>query len=390
MPKKDYGWLAASLVFSLGWAVIYFDRMMFTPIMDSLAADYGLAASDIGFVFSLFFLGYTLLQIPGGILGDKIGVGRVIHLTFLGMAAISLMNGMFSSFIVFLILRFLAGAFEGLYYGPQFSLSSSTINLRYRVFATTIINSGMSVGIILGTTLPVALVASGFDYKWLYAVVAAMSLSMGLLLKKFMPRAPEKAVKETLFKPNKELLIIFFVSFCSLYCFFNILTWLQHYLAKEKFMDAETVAACMMLISGTSIFSALVFGRLIDKFNAIKKFTIGLIILAAASVVVLVNAPDSSTAVWAVAAYGAFGKMALDPILIIAVARANKDSSLSTTLSVFNFVGLVSSVIAPFTGGLILKYTGSLDWSFYLSALILCAALAGSFMFRKDEPFRHP
>lgn len=384
MTKTSSHWLTVSLVFSLGWAVIYFDRMMFTPIMDILATDYSLSASDIGIVFSLFFLGYTLLQVPGGILGDRVGISRIIHLTFLGMAAISLLNGLVGSFFLFLVLRFLAGAFEGLYYGPQFALTSETIPLRHKVLATTIINSGMSVGIILGTTLPVWLVHADFSYRWLYGIVAVFSLGMGALLLRHMPQTFSKP-KTALFKPNTQLILVFIVSFCSLYCFFNILTWLQLYLSKEKGMDPAMVAASMLLISTVSIFSAIFFARLVDRFKAIKSFSVLLLALTLLSILGLIYARSEWLILLCVIAYGAFGKMALDPILIIAVARANRDSSLSTTLSVFNFGGLISSVIAPYVGGQILKYTGNLDGSFYLCAVLLAVAIAVTLRFRTEH-----
>lgn len=384
MNKNKTHWLTLSLIFSFGWAIIYFDRMMFTPIMDTLVHEYGLTASDIGIVFSLFFLGYTLLQIPGGILGDKVGINKIINLTFIGMAFVSLLSGLFVSFAAFMVLRFLAGAFEGLYYGPQFALSSITLEKKTKVFATTIINSGMSVGIILGTTLPLFLVHQDINYKWLYGAVAFFSIVMLVLLKRFIP-VVENHGKAALFKPNKQLIKVFFVSFCSLYCFFNILTWIQHYLAKEKLMDASTIALGMLLISVVSIFSALIFSRLVDKFNAIKPFTFLLLALTIVSVIALTLSTSSAFILAMIIAYGAFGKMALDPILIIAVAQANKDSSLSTTLSIFNFVGLLSSVIAPFVGGQILKYTGSLNGSFYFSAVLLAVALIVTCFFEKPS-----
>ena len=71
MPR--FSWLYFVVLASLGWALIYFDRMMFTPIMGTLSESYGLSVEDLGLVFSLFFLGYTLLQIPGGLLGDRWG-----------------------------------------------------------------------------------------------------------------------------------------------------------------------------------------------------------------------------------------------------------------------------------------------------------------------------
>ena len=384
MQKNPFSWLTLSILFSLGWALIYFDRMMFTPILSTLANDYQLNSSALGNVFSLFFLGYTLLQIPGGILGEKLGSNKVIYITFLGLAIISLLNAGLESFVLFLVLRFLAGAFEGLYYGPLFALTSKTIPLKHKVFATTLINSGMSLGIVLGTTLPLAIVGQGLSYRWLYIVVVIGALLLAYLLTRTMPSVPHVQTPIR-FHLNRPLLIIFFVSFCSLYAFFNLLTWLQLYLLDEKALSAGWVATAMSLISVVSFASSLLFARIVDRYKVNKPMMLVLLACAAIALlaITLTRAPVILFA--AIIAYGVFGKMALDPLLIIAVAKANACPSLSTTLSIFNCVGLLSSVIAPSVGGYIQMVTGSLAGSFYLSALLLVVSFFLLLTFYKDN-----
>lgn len=46
--------------------------------MPFVAAEFQLSPLAVGSVLSAFFLGYSLMQIPGGFLADKLGPNRVL------------------------------------------------------------------------------------------------------------------------------------------------------------------------------------------------------------------------------------------------------------------------------------------------------------------------
>lgn len=383
MENKKINWIILSILFSFGWALIYFDRTMLTPIMKNILDDLNITEDKMGIIFSTFFLGYTLLQIPGGILGEKIGVTKVIKICFLLLAVISLITGYISSFIVFMIFRTLSGAVEGIYYGPQFAYSSSVIDKKNKVFATTIINSGMSLGIILGTYLPTYLIIkNGYSYKMLFYILTTLCLILFYILNKILPEVIQVRKIEK-FKMNRELYKIFFISFCSLYGFFHILTWLSKYLLSEKNLEYNEVSLFIAIIPIISIFSALIFSKLIDKYRKIKLFTIILLIFTSISLVIIIISTNKIYILFGIILYGIFGKLALDPILIVATSNSSETQNLSTTLAVFNFVGLLSSVIAPFIGGKSLQLTNSLNISFYISFILLIFAIFISFRLKK-------
>lgn len=71
-------WLKLVIIFFLGWIVIYAGRSVLSPLVGELQTQFGLTKAATGGIMSLFFLAYTLFQIPSGILGDKIGRKRVL------------------------------------------------------------------------------------------------------------------------------------------------------------------------------------------------------------------------------------------------------------------------------------------------------------------------
>ncbi|MBM6700517.1 MFS transporter, partial [Bifidobacterium pullorum subsp. saeculare] len=76
--------------------------------------------------------------------------------------------------------------------------------------------------------------------------------------------------------------------------------------------------------------------------------------------------------------YGPLGKMAVDPILISYMSDQADPKSVATTLGVFNFFGMASSVVAPALTGVIIDSTGSGELGYYLGAALL---LVGTVLF---------
>ena len=54
----------------LGWVVLYSDRSILNPLMGVVSQEYHLSNTELGLLTSVFFLTYTIVQIPSGFLAD--------------------------------------------------------------------------------------------------------------------------------------------------------------------------------------------------------------------------------------------------------------------------------------------------------------------------------
>ena len=138
--------------------VNFFQRVNISVAGDSIMKDFHLTQTQMGTVFSAFVLGYTLFQVPGGMLADRFGPRRVLGwaiaswgiFTFLtGMiGGISLLTGL-SVLNALIALRFLFGIFQA----PMFPTSTRTVTnwfpLSERARANALAISGVSIGSFL-------------------------------------------------------------------------------------------------------------------------------------------------------------------------------------------------------------------------------------------------
>ena len=70
-------WRIVGLVFVI-YVLMFIDRVNIPIAAKYIMPEYGLTDVEFGWIFSAFVLGYALVQIPGGWLGDRFGPRRVL------------------------------------------------------------------------------------------------------------------------------------------------------------------------------------------------------------------------------------------------------------------------------------------------------------------------
>ena len=384
---------------------MYADRTILNPVMGKIKEEFSLDNAQLGLVSSVFFFSYALMQIPSGVMGDKIGRKLVLVPGYLLFGLCTAFSGLAKNFPTFLAARIMVGVGEGTYYGPQYALSSESIPVKYRSLGTAIINSGMAFGMALGLIGSSYLTLEwGLPWQTPFYFFAIPTILVALAIWFCIKEHPlqsdsgasgasqtDKASKATvgsLFK-NKNLIIAYIAVFCSLYGFFMVLTWLPYYLLTERGIQGSQVGNIASLTAWASIPGAILFSLISDKLGRRKPLVFLLVPVAAISICGMVYIQDINLLIAALIFYGFFGKLALDPVLIAFVADNAPKESYSSAYGVYNFVGMSSSIIAPYLTGYLADKTGSLAAGFYVAAgLLLVVALVMCFATEKPREAR--
>jgi major facilitator superfamily transporter len=399
MDKKittvsDKYWIKIVILFFLGWILMYGTRTIFNPIMETIGGEFELSNTDLGLANSIFFLTYAIAQIPSGILGDKYGRKLVISLGFIGLAVTTFLSGLASTFVMFLVIRALAGVAQGAYYGPQYAMSSEAIPKDKVTLGNALINSGMAFGTSGGYLLSSFLVLEqgkewGQPFFWTAIPTVIVGILFYTMLKEKVVVENEQKQEESLEEieedpslkkifTDKNLLATFTLVFTSIYANFVILTWLPSFLIVERGFEGGSVGFISSLVPWFSIPGALFFAYMKDKVGSTKKLVLFLMPLAAISVILIALVQDKTLLISGLILYGVTGKLALDPILISYVNEFAPLGGLSTTLSAYNFIGMSGSILAPYLTGFLADIQGSMQIGFYLAAGLL---IVGMFVF---------
>jgi MFS family permease len=379
-------WKKVVILLCLGWAVLWIHRTVLNPILPELRAELNIGSdASAGLIASIFFLSYTMMQIPSGLLGDKFGKVAVLVPGLLLFGFSSIGAGLASSFTLLLVARFMTGIGQATYYGPAYSLSSEIIPKEKRSLATAVINSGTSIGMaagLIGSSYWVKV--ANWDWRILLFISGGLAIATAIVFKSVLKEKNSNGVKvervdspnnnaslKTLFC-NPKMLTSYLMYFGTCYGYYMTVTWLPSFLEKERGFQGGAIGFASSLVALSAIPGALLFSKFADKFMHRKfRFIITLELLAAVTLYLTVAVKSSSALLACLILYGFIGKIAVEPILISYVADAAPEKGLSTTFGVFNFFGMMSSVVAPWVTGAISDATGSKIIGFYVAAIII-------------------
>ena len=144
------------LVMLFGFSFLsYLLRMNISVAQQAMLPELGLSDIQIGAVFSAFMLGYSLLQVPAGILGDRFGPRPVLAVAALGWGILSILTGIvpgkfvrgaLAAFVSLLILRFLLGTAQAATYPVAARAVANWIPESKHAFSNAVVIVGATVG----------------------------------------------------------------------------------------------------------------------------------------------------------------------------------------------------------------------------------------------------
>jgi len=375
----------------LGWALLLAGRTILSPVLGTIGEEWGLDETRLGLVSSLFFFAYVAMQIPTGILADRIG-RKALLVAGLGVFALAtVLRGAAPGYAVFLAAGVLAGMGQGTYYTTQYAISSAALPASQRGLGSAVINSGMAVGSSLGMIVASVLV---FQLGWSWRVpflltalpVVGLAILFGLFVKEKRPQdaghgrrrlaAPRRLLPGVL---NARLLSVCFVGFTSVYGFYLILTWLPYYLQYERGFAGSVTGLVSSLVPWAAIPGALLFSRWSDRAGSRMRFIRLLLPVGAVSMVGIVETQSLAGLYGVLVLYGLMGKLAVDPLMVAEVVENSPPESISTALGFLNFAGMAAAVAAPYVTGYLGAVYGDMKPAFYVAAGLLVAGLAASF-----------
>lgn len=160
--KGKYKYLVLGLLY-LGWCVSYIDRAAITFAATQIASEFHLKPSDLGILLSSFFLGYSLLQLPGGWLADRYGSRPVIVISILLWSLFTGVTGMAWSVTSLVMIRFIFGVGEGAFPAASVKGVAENFSRDERPKMSSLLMSSNYIGSMLAPLLIAPLI---LHYGW--------------------------------------------------------------------------------------------------------------------------------------------------------------------------------------------------------------------------------
>jgi len=361
----------------LGWTLIYADRTSLYPLLSVIGKDFNLSSTLLGTITGSYFLVYVAMQIPAGILADKIGKKKLLIITFLIAGTGLLGFGLFArSYFLLLLFTALHGLGAGAFYPCAYGIMMNATDSKNWGISAAIINLGMSLGLVIGLAISGPLYLKFKSYSGIFTALGLFTILTALVFTKILPNA-DKISKDNLksfplikILKNKNFLFITLAQFCALYEYWTAVTWGATFFQEERGISMQLAGLFVAIVGISAILPSLFIGRISDKFGR-KKIALMLFPLGAFTIFLMTYARSAFSIILCLVAYGIVGKSSWDPIAVAwagnHAAAIDKDA-MGTAMGIFNFIGMMSAVVAPIITGYLKDITGSLVSAYYVAA----------------------
>jgi MFS family permease len=368
----------------------YLDRSIVSFALPDIARTLGLDPEAKGVLLSAFFWSYALMQIPMGLLSDRVNLRWLYAGAFMLWSLSQGLTGLANGLITLIIFRILLGIGEAIYLPGGNRIVSILFAPSDRGFPCGLFDSGTRAGMFVGgICVPWALQHYGWRTTfavvgfsallWLvpwFAVTPARLRAQPEDSRPMPDRTAEPAFRSV--RPYRDLFGICLGFFCFDYYWYFLVTWLPDYLVNARqltIVKAGFYASMPFLVFALcQQLGGWIGDRLVragwDETRVRKgvisfAFLTGLLLIPAAWV-------SSPTLAILLIVGGCLVGLSTPNQLVILQNCAPPDQ-IGLWTGIYNTVGNIAGIVAPLITGFLIKRTGSYVPAFVLSALMIAA-----------------
>jgi MFS family permease len=379
-------WTIVGLLFTAS-LINYFDRATLSFALPLISRDLQLGPEAKGLLLSAFFWSYTLMQIPMGVLADRVNLRWLYAGAFTLWSVSQGLIGLAGSLHTLIAFRVLLGVGEAIYLPGGSKIVSLLFRPSERGLPTGIFDAGTRTGLVIeGVLVPWMLVHYG--WRATFTVVGFAALLWLIPWVAYTPRvlrAPAPTVAQPARTPaalaaalvtNRNLLGVCLAFFCFDYYWYFLVNWLPDYLVTARgltILRAGLYAALPYFVFGASEpVGGWIADRLVKRGWTETRARKTIITVAFLTGLLLVPAARVTSAGAAVALIigGCLVGLATANLLVVLQACAPKDE-VGLWTGVYNTVGNAAGILSPIITGVLIQQTGSYTPPFMLAAALI-------------------
>lgn len=382
----------------IGFCISYIDRSAIGLALPSISRDFNLAPTEMGVVISAFFIGYSIMQIPGGWFADKFGSKTVIMVALALWSVFTFTTGHASTLAGLLFLRFVFGLCEGPYAGSCYRAIAEYFPREMRATMATGILSSNYIGSALAPIVIVPLVL-WFGWRGMFQILGVVGLLYvffyALFVKSRKPveqKAGESKNQTKYFRSLLKVSMIWKLIICAfaISCINKGLdAWIPTYLIAERGIDLKAVGYVTPIPFIASFVSAAVCGWVMDRY--FDKRESWLIVICSAMTAIFLYLMYNAETLFTVVLFQCgvyFFKSCIMATAVAITLKVVTGTIAGSAAALVNMGGQVAGFISPaLMGYLVYAFKGSFSAVFYylMAVAILCALSAFLIPKRTEE-----
>jgi MFS family permease len=336
----------------------------------------------MGLIFGAFGLSYAIFELPMGLLGDRLGVRRVLLQIVLAWSMFTALTGAAWNFVSMYVVRFAFGAGEAGCFPNLTRMLSVWLPARERVTAQSLMWACTRWG--GAATPPIVLaIVSLFGWRWAFVAFALLGVVWCILFFAWFRNDPaehpsvnvaERELIETTrnlhvhreLRNNwlsilltRQVAVLVLQYFCFTFVWYFYITWLPTYLVEERGQTPGRAAALSVLPLLFGGFGSLLSGLIPIGVPRPRIAFCGF--LSAAVLLFIFTRVQAIVPAMLCMGMASFSSDLTMPISWNACVEIG-GSYTATVAATMNMLGNLAGFVAPVVGGIILQRTGG-NWN---------------------------
>ena len=317
-------------------------------------------------LLTAYWIGYTVLQVPGGILSDIFGTAMLNKISFLSLTVLFIiLYFSLDSYIAVLVLQLALGSVSAFIYVSDASLVQKWNRRDKRSSALGIYQLGFFVGASIGEyfTISTYVISSSFPFLIMFPLLAIVTILNMLFL-----RDPAKRRRKILI--SKRVIFPALLRFSAGFVYIGFLAMFSSILAFNFHVPENKIFLYSWIPAFLGIVSSPVGGYMSVKLRNGRLLFAALPIMVIGVVIALISFVDFLTAMFLSSLLGLFYGFYAGPSMSMASDVSGNDESLSSASSILNLSSQSGGIVSPLIIGYSYSVFGSFKWGLITISLV--------------------
>jgi len=380
-------WAIIGLLF-VASLINYFDRATVSFALPTISQEFHLTPNQKGTLLSAFFWSYALMQIPMGVLADRINLRWLYAAAFALWSLSQALTGYTHTLTMLAFYRVLLGIGEAIYLPGGTRIVSLLFPLAERGLPCGLFDFGTRSGMVL-EGLVVPFMIAHYGWRMTFAVIGFLALLWIIPWIAIAPKQLQCPPRDdtlitggnqrldlrTLLR-NRDLIGVCIGFFCFDYYWYLLVTWLPDYMVNVRKLTlqwAGIYTALPFLVFGLSQATGGWLGDRLTRAgwdqNRVRKGIISFAFLTGLFLIAAAHAPSANLALFFVMCGCLVGLSNANQLVIL--QNCAHPGEIGLWVGIFNFVGNLAGIVAPKVTGYLIGRTDSYTPAFVLAAVII-------------------
>jgi MFS family permease len=338
------------------WVVYAFVQSLPSILFPVFKQEFSLSYAELGLLVTVFVGAYALMEVPSGLLADRIGRKEVL---VIGLLTSSLGTGATfaaSTYLEILVLRAVSGLGLGMLFASSMTLLSEYFPDERRGKAIGVLGVGISGG-FLAAPIAVGTLLSAFGWRAMFLAVGLLTIPLAVLLY-FVVQEPETrrigassrqafaTIGEAVTRP---ILVLMGINALTGVAISGLGNFTTSYLVQVTTLGVSSASLLYSVFPVGGVVSTLFWGFATDKFDRWKLMFFGTL-ASAALLVALVASSAPSVLLPVLLARGLISN-ASGIALFAVFASFSQQRTMATSFALLDLFGNLGIAISPLLAG---------------------------------------